>query len=62
MAFFRLDKLMWFIVFTTPLSLNLEELEIGGVGMLFTYRALNVWYYALVFFEIISIAKSLIGN
>ena len=24
---------MWFIVFATPLSLNLEELEMGGVGM-----------------------------
>ena len=24
MAFFKLDKLMWFIVFTTPLSLNIE--------------------------------------
>ncbi len=33
MAFFKLDKLMWFIVFATPLSLNLEELAIGGVGM-----------------------------
>jgi len=33
MAFFRLDKLMWFIVFSTPLSINLEELEIGGIGM-----------------------------
>lgn len=33
MAFFQLEKLMWFIVFTTPLSLNLEELAVGGVGM-----------------------------
>ncbi len=33
MAFFNLDKLMWFIVFATPLSINLEELEIGGIGM-----------------------------
>lgn len=33
MAFVATDKLMWFIVFTTPLSLNLEELEFGGVGM-----------------------------
>ena len=33
MAFTSTDKLMWFIVFTTPLSLNLEELEFGGVGM-----------------------------
>jgi len=33
MAFFSLEKLMWFIVFATPLSLNLEDLAIGGVGM-----------------------------
>jgi O-antigen ligase len=33
MAFAATDKLMWFIVFTTPLSLNLEELEFGGIGM-----------------------------
>ena len=33
LAFVATDKLMWFIVFTTPLSLNLEELEFGGVGM-----------------------------
>ncbi len=33
MAFFQLEKLMWFIVFTTPLSLNLEELAVGGIGM-----------------------------
>lgn len=33
LAFVAMDKLMWFIVFTTPLSLNLEELEFGGIGM-----------------------------
>ena len=33
LAFVATDKLMWFIVFSTPLSLNLEELEFGGVGM-----------------------------
>lgn len=33
LAFVAADKLMWFIVFTTPLSLNLEELEFGGIGM-----------------------------
>lgn len=33
LAFVAADKLMWVIVFTTPLSLNLEELELGGVGM-----------------------------
>ena len=33
MAFVATDKLIWFIVFTTPLSLNLEELDFAGVGM-----------------------------
>jgi O-antigen ligase len=33
MAFFRLEKLMWFVVFATPLSLNLEEISVGGIGM-----------------------------
>lgn len=33
MAFVATDKLLWFIVFSTPLSLNLEGLEFGGVGM-----------------------------
>ena len=33
MAFLALDKLMLFVVLATPLSLNIEEFAIGGVGM-----------------------------
>lgn len=33
LAFIALDKLVWFIVFATPLSVNLEELAFGGIGM-----------------------------
>ncbi len=35
MAFVATDKLMWFIIFATPLSINLEELNLGfgQVGM-----------------------------
>lgn len=33
LAFVALDKLIWFIVFTTPLSVNLEEMAFGGIGM-----------------------------
>ncbi|MAY84715.1 MAG: hypothetical protein CMP59_11325 [Flavobacteriales bacterium] len=33
LAFVAMDKLMWFIIFSTPLSLNLEELDFGGIGM-----------------------------
>ena len=32
-ALFELDKLFLFVVFCTPLSLNLEQLNIGGFGM-----------------------------
>ncbi len=27
------DKLVYFVVLATPLSINIEELEIGGVGI-----------------------------
>jgi len=33
LAFVATDKLMWFIIFATPLSINLEEMQFGGVGM-----------------------------
>jgi len=32
-AFFKLEYLWYFIVFFTPLSINLEEMKLGGVGM-----------------------------
>lgn len=32
-ALYNFEYLMWFIVFSTPISLNLEELDIGGIGM-----------------------------
>lgn len=31
-VFFKMDFLLLFIVFCTPISLNLEEMDIGGVG------------------------------
>ena len=33
MALISLEKVFWFIVFCTPLSLNLENLDFGGIGM-----------------------------
>ncbi|MCB0402322.1 MAG: O-antigen ligase family protein [Flavobacteriales bacterium] len=53
MAFFNLDKLMWFIVFTTPLSLNLEELEMGGVGMYLPTEPLIFGIMLLYFLKLI---------
>ncbi|PCI99214.1 MAG: hypothetical protein COB15_04645 [Flavobacteriales bacterium] len=53
MAFFKLDKLMWFIVFSTPLSINLEELTIGGVGMYLPTEPLMFGVMLLFFFKLI---------
>jgi len=32
-AILSFEKIFWFIVFCTPISLNLENLDLGGVGM-----------------------------
>jgi putative inorganic carbon (HCO3(-)) transporter len=53
MAFFRLDNLMWFIVFCTPLSINLEELDIGGVGMYIPTEPLMFGVMLLFFFKLL---------
>lgn len=53
MAFFRMDQLMWFIVFSTPLSINLEELDIGGVGMYIPTEPLMFGVMLLFFFRLL---------
>ena len=53
MAFFKLDKLMWFIVFATPLSLNIEELDIGGVGMYLPTEPLMFGVMLLFFLKLL---------
>lgn len=53
MAFFRLDQLMWFIVFSTPLSINLEELDIGGIGMYIPTEPLMFGVMLLFFFRLL---------
>ncbi|PCJ22715.1 MAG: hypothetical protein COA97_13075 [Flavobacteriales bacterium] len=53
MAFFNLDKLMWFVVFSTPLSLNLEELDIGGIGMYLPTEPLMFGIMILFFLKLI---------
>jgi putative inorganic carbon (HCO3(-)) transporter len=53
MTFFHLDKLMWFIVFATPLSLNLEELELGGIGMYLPTEPLMFGVMILFFLKLI---------
>ena len=52
MAFFKFDKLMWFIVFATPLSINLEELDVGGIGMYIPTEPLMFGVMILFFFKL----------
>lgn len=53
LAFFDVEKLMWFIVFATPLSLNLEELELGGIGMYLPTEPLMFGVMILFFLKVI---------
>ena len=53
LAFFNVEKLMWFIVFTTPLSLNLEELELGGIGMYLPTEPLMFGVMILFFLKVV---------
>jgi O-antigen ligase len=57
MAFFKIDKLMWFIVMMTPLSLNLEDMEIGGIGMYIPTEPLMFGVMLLFFFKLIHSSK-----
>ncbi|MDT8411144.1 MAG: O-antigen ligase family protein [Vicingaceae bacterium] len=52
MAFFHLDKLMWFIVFATPLSFNLEIGGHGGIGMYLPTDPLMFGVMLLFFFKL----------
>jgi len=53
MALFNLDKLMWFVVFCVPFSLNLEELDIGGVGMYLPTEPLMFGIMILFFLKLL---------
>ncbi len=53
-AFFRLDKLLLFITFFVPLSLNLEDLEIGGLGFYFPTEPLLFGVFILFIFKLLS--------
>jgi len=52
MAFFHIDKLMWFIVFATPLSFNLEIGGHGGIGMYLPTDPLMFGVMILFFFKL----------
>ena len=53
MAFFHLEKLMWFIVICTPLSLNLEDIDVGGIGMYLPTEPLMFGIMILFFLRLI---------
>jgi O-antigen ligase len=56
-AFYDVEKLMWFIVFTTPISMNLEELSIGGIGMYLPTEPLMFGVMILFFLKLIADKK-----
>ncbi len=53
-AFFKLEYLWYVIVFFTPLSINLEELKLGGVGMALPTEPLLFGVLILFFFKLLS--------
>lgn len=54
LAFFRIDVLMIFIVACTPFSLNLEDLDLGGVGFYLPTEPLLFGVMLLLVFKVIS--------
>lgn len=53
-AFFKLEYLWYFIVFFTPLSINLEEMKLGGVGMALPTEPLLFGILILFFLKLLS--------
>lgn len=53
MAFFKIDKLMWFIIFSTPLSFVLEIGGHGGIGMSLPTDPLLFGVMLLFFFKLL---------
>ena len=49
-----LDKLLLFIVFCTPLSINLENLELGGIGFYFPTEPLLFGVLIIYFIRLLS--------
>lgn len=53
-AFFKLEYLMLFVVMCTPLSINLEEMKLGGIGMYLPTEPLLAGILLLFFFKLLS--------
>ncbi len=57
LALFDVEKLMFFIVLTTPISMNLEELEFGGIGMYLPTEPLMFGVMILFFLKLLAEKK-----
>lgn len=57
LALFDIEKLIWFIVFTTPISMNLEDLDFGGIGMYLPTEPLMFGVMILFFLKLIADKK-----
>ncbi len=53
LAFYHYDKLIYFVVLATPLSINLEELSIGGVGIYLPTEPILIGLMLMFFLETI---------
>lgn len=53
LAFYHYDKLVYFVVLATPLSINLEELAIGGVGIYLPTEPVLISLMLMFFLETI---------
>lgn len=53
-AFYHLEHLLLFVALCTPLSINLEELELGGIGVALPTEPLLVGILILFFFKVLS--------
>jgi putative inorganic carbon (HCO3(-)) transporter len=53
-TFFKLEWLWYFIVFFTPLSINLEDMKLGGIGMALPTEPLLFGILVIFFFKLLS--------
>ncbi len=58
-TFFNLDKLFLFAVFCTPLSINLEQMDLGGVGLYLPTEPILFLIMCIYLFKQISTPKTI---
>ena len=57
LALYDVEKLLWFVVITTPVSINLEDLAFGGIGMYLPTEPLMFGVMILFFIKLIADKK-----